>query len=216
MATPIAITNENPTSARVSVAARLVPAVAFIIVAAGAVLSALYIRNTFLAMRNAETAGVAAVAEGLAGSNLFMLIALYVAIVCGFIGILLFVARLFMETKTVAPSAWFFVFITAVGLLPTALLWTAESMTIDAVIRRTGIMPSASTINLLLILSMSAAPLSILLILGGSVWPLSSASRRKWGPLVALVVMVLVLIVIAITFQVRTLWLYQAKELERF
>ena len=216
MTTPMIATNGNSLSARVSVFARLVPALSFMIAAIGAVPSSLYLRNVLWAMQDAGSAGIAAVAGGIAESNLFMLIALYLAIVCGVAGILVFVIRLLMETKTISPSSWFFVVAAVLGLLPSLLLWTAESLLIGAVAQHSGIVKVAAPINWLSILSMIAAPFSILLLLAGSVWPLSSQSKRRWGPLAALVLVNLLLIVVAVAFQVRYSWLYQVKELERF
>jgi hypothetical protein len=167
-------------------------------------------------MQSAEGAGVGVIAGAITESNLFVLVALYLAIFCGLAGILVFVVRLFTAPKTVAPSAWFFVGGCALGLLPAALLWTAESILLGNVARHAGIMRVASTINSLAIVSMIVAPFSILLLLAASVWPLSSQSKRKWGPLVSVVAMELVLIVVAIAFQVRTSWLYQVKEFEHF
>jgi hypothetical protein len=203
-------------SARVSVFARLVPALSFMIAALGAVPSSLYIRNVLWAMQDAGSAGIAAVAGGIAEGNLFVLVALYLAIFCGFPGILVFVIRLLMETKTVSPSSWFFVVAAVLGLLPALLLWTAESLLIGVVANHSGIMRVANPINWLSIMSMIVALFSILLLLAGSVWPLASQSKRKWGPLVALVLVNLLLIVVAVAFQVRYSWLYQVKELERF
>jgi len=55
----------------------------------------------------------------------------------------------------------------------------------------------------------SGARRGVLLLLAGSVWPLSSRSRPRWLPLVALVAVEFVLIVVAVAFQLRTSWLYQ-------
>jgi hypothetical protein len=199
----------------VSVFARLVPALSFTLAAAGAAASSLYIRNVMWAMRDAGSAGISAVAGGIGEANLFVLVALYLAAVCGLAGVLVFVIRLLMVTKTVSPSSWFFFAGGALGLSPAVMLWVAETILIGALARRTNVVEVVSTINLLTSLSMIVAPISILLLLAGSVWPLSTQSKRRWAPLVAPVVVELLLIAIAVAFQIRTSWLYQVRLLER-
>ena len=65
--TPI---SERP--ARVSILTRIVPVLSYALPALGAAVSALFLINVFRAMRNAETAGVAAVAAGIREANIPM------------------------------------------------------------------------------------------------------------------------------------------------
>ena len=204
---------------RVSVLARVVPALPFMTVAIGAAAGALYVRNIFWAMREAESAGVAAVAGGLAEANLFVLVALYLAIALGLVGLLIQIIRSFVQTKTAPPSILFFVAVCVAGVLAPAFMWTAESTLIGSYNRQAhpdGIATVAFTINWLMILSMCAAPLSILFLLAASVWPLSTNAKRRWGPIIGMLAIVVVLIILAVAFQVRTSWFHQVKELEHW
>ncbi|MCM3871846.1 MAG: MotA/TolQ/ExbB proton channel family protein [Pyrinomonadaceae bacterium] len=129
--TPQAINKQSP--AGVSIFARLVPVLSYLAPLAGAALSVLLIVRTFQAMRNAETAGIAAVGIGISEANLPVLVGLYFAIFLGVIGIIVIVVRCFMSTTTASPSAWFFLVAGALGLIPLVLLWEAESLLIQAI-----------------------------------------------------------------------------------
>ena len=210
MTPSIMSTDENSVRSRVAVVARLVPALSYAIPVAGAALSSILVMGVMRGMRFASSTGLSAATAGLSESGLPVLIALYLAIICGVAGIVVAVIRLMVPTTTVSPSAWFFLIGGGLGLIPVALLWEAESVFIQAISPSSrGVAYAASTIELLLTLTLVAAPVSLLLLLAGSVWPLSSRSRPKWGPLVALVVVELALIVAAVAFQVRISWLHQ-------
>lgn len=80
------LVNNEQTPSRVSILARLVPAISYAIPMLGAVLSSLLINRTLEAMRNVESVGIAAVEGGMAEANLPVLVALYLAIFLGLIG----------------------------------------------------------------------------------------------------------------------------------
>jgi len=208
--------DDSSTRKRVSIFARIVPALALIIVALGSAGTAFYIRATFWAMRDAEAAGVGAVAGALAEANLFVLIALYLAIVLGFAAIIISFIRLFVDTKTSEPSFWFFVGISALSFPAPLLAWAAESMIIRALSEHTNIMEAAYTINLVTLVTVIAAPFLSLLLLVAPLLPFSSNRTRKWVVLVGVLAIELALIIFAVVFQVRTSWLYQVKEVEHF
>ena len=203
---------------RVSILARLVPAFSYAIPMLGAALSALFLLGVIRAMRMAETAGVAAVADGMAGANLAVVIALYLAIFVGFIGIVVMVIRSFMSTTTASPAAWFFLITGIISLTPLLLLWEAQSLMIQAITPGSGgIVHYVSNIRLCLSLALVASAVLVLILLIASLIPLPKVLRtkRNWTPLLILVSMEFVLIGTAIAFQVRTSWLQQVKELER-
>jgi hypothetical protein len=81
------VSDAQATPSRVSILARLVPAFSYAIPMLGAALSALSLLGVIRAARNAEAAGIAAVAEGMAEANLAVVVALYLAIFVGFMGI---------------------------------------------------------------------------------------------------------------------------------
>src|ERR1044072_2536071 len=91
---------------RVSILARIGPALSYALPALGAAGSAYLFIMVMRAMREAEAAGIGAVSRGLSGANLLIVIALYLAIVVGVIGIVIRFARMFMTTTTASPSAW--------------------------------------------------------------------------------------------------------------
>lgn len=99
------VSDAQAAPSRVSILARLVPAFSYAIPMLGAALSALSLLGVIRAARNAEAAGIAAVAEGMAEANLAVVVALYLAIFVGFMGIVVMVIRSFMSTTTAAPAA---------------------------------------------------------------------------------------------------------------
>lgn len=214
------LSDMQPAPSRVSILARLVPAFSYAIPLAGAALSSLLIVRAFQAMRNGETAGIAAVTAGMSEANLPVLIGLYFAIFVGVIGIVVMVIRCFMSTTTASPSAWFFLVAGGPGLVPLVLLWEAESLLIQAISPgyRGGIVVVASTIQLCLTLTLVTAAAIALILLVVSLVPLPSVLRakRNWGPLAVLIVMELALIGMAVGFQVRTSWLHQVGITEHF
>lgn len=122
------LVNNEQTPSRVSILARLVPAISYAIPMLGAVLSSLLMNRTLEAMRNVESAGIAAVAGGMAEANLPVLVALYLAIFLGLIGIVVMVVRWFISKTTVAPSGIFFLILGGITLIPILLLWEAQSL----------------------------------------------------------------------------------------
>jgi hypothetical protein len=216
--TPQAINDQSP--AKVSIFARLVPVLSYLVPLAGAALSVLLIVRTFQAMRNAETAGIAAVGTGISEANLPVLIGLYFAIFLGVIGIIVIVVRCFMSTTTASPSAWFFLVAGALGLIPLVLLWEAESLLIKAISPGYSgdISMMASTIQLYLTLTLITAATFALILLVASLVPLPFVLRakRRYAPLVILGLMEAVLIGMAFAFQIRTSWFHKVGITEHF
>lgn len=209
MTTSIMSTEGEPSPLRISISARLIPALSYVIAPIGAALSAFMFTGLMRAMRLSGSAGLGAVTGGLGESTVPVLIALYLAIVSGTAGMVVAVVRLKMETKTASPPPWFFAASGVLALVPVALFWQAESVLIEALSPGSGgIVRVASTIEWLVTLTLVAAPIVILLLLVGSVLPISSRSRPTFWPLVVLIVIELALIVMAIAFQVRISWLH--------
>ena len=211
MTSSIPSTEENSSRSRVSFLARLIPVMSYIIPAIGAALTTFLIIRAMQAVSVAGSSGLSAVAGGISEASLPVLIALYIAIICGVAGIIFAAVRLKMPTKTVSPPPWFILISGVLCLVPVALLWEAESVLIEAIIAPSsrGIAQAAYTIRLLLIMTPIAASISVLLSLTGAVWPVSSRSRPKWGPVVALVIIELALVFAAFAFQDRISWLHQ-------
>jgi len=186
----------------------------------GAWLSSLLIVRAFQGMRYAETAGIGAVTAGMAEANPPILIGLYFAIFVGVIAIVVIVVRCFMSTTTASPSGWFFLVGGGLGFIPLVLLWKAESLLIQAISPgfRGGIVEVASTIQLCLTLTPITAAAIALILLVVSLVPLPSVlkAKRNYAPLAVLVLMEMLLIGMAVAFQVRTSWLQQVAITERF
>jgi hypothetical protein len=216
------MTPENYTQptlpSRVSILARLVPAFSYAIPMLGAAVSALMFFGVLRAMRNAETAGVAAVAGALAEANIAIIVALYLGAFVGFLGIVVAVIRMLVSTKSASPSAWFFLIVGGLSFIPTALLWEAQTLLAQTIANRGNVALVAQTLNWCLTLAVVTAAAFGLLFCIGSLVPLPAMFRASlsYMPLIVLVSMEFVLIGLAIGFQVHNSWLYQAKLRERF
>jgi hypothetical protein len=203
---------------RVSILARLVPALSYAIPMLGAALSALYLLGVIRAMRYAETAGLAAVAGGMAEANLAVVLALCLAIFVGFIGIVVMAIRSFMTTTTASPAAAFFLITGFISLAPLLLLWEAQSLMIKAISPgEAGIVHFVPSIRLCLSLTLIVSAILVLLLLITALilLPKILRSKRDWAALIVLVLMEIVLIGTAVSFQMRTSWLYDVKSAER-
>jgi hypothetical protein len=210
--------NKEQFPSRVSILARLVPVFSYVISMFGAALSALLLLGVIRAMRMAETAGIAAVAAGLAEADLAIVIALHLAIFVGFIGIVLMVIRSFMSTTTASPAAWFFLITGILSLVPLLLLWEAQSLMVSAITPGSGgIVQFVSNIRLCLSLTLVTSAGFALILMLAALIPLPKVLRakRNWAPLLILVSMELALIGSAVAFQVRTSWFHQVKFSER-
>jgi len=202
---------------RASILARIAPAISYALPTLGAAISALLFINVMQAMRNAETAGIAAVAAGVSETNIAILVSLYLAIAVGFIGIVVVGIRLFTSTKTGSPSGWFYLITGVIGLVPMFALWQAQSLLLEVIFgMSSGVVTVASQINLLLMLTISMAAVSILTLLVSTFVPLPRVLRakRKWAPLIVLVLVEIAVIAMAVAYHLRTAWLY--RQVERY
>lgn len=205
----------QPTPTRVSIIARIVPALSYALPALGAAVSALLFIRVMQAMRNAEAAGIAAVAGGISEANIAIIVTLYLAVFVGMAGLIIGIVRTFSPTKTATPSAWFVMIAGALGLFPMFALWSAQSMLLDVLFGRTppagGVAAVASQISLLLMVTIISAVIIMLILLASSVIPLPGIFRakHKWAPVVALVLMEIVLIAMTVGYHWRTSWLYE-------
>ena len=205
-------------SSSVSILARIVPALSYALPALGAAGSAYLFITLMRAMREAETAGIGAVSRGLSEANMVIVVTLYLAIVVGFIGIVIGFARMFMNTTTAAPSAWFYLITGILGFGPMFALWQAQSLLLEVMFARSAnIAMVASKITVLLMLALSVGLVSILVLLVVSIIPLPRflRAKRKWAAPVVLVFMEIAVIAMTVLYHMRTAWLYQQYQ-ERF
>jgi hypothetical protein len=203
---------------RVSILARVVPAISYIAPAFGAALSALVYLRVMNAMRVAETAGVGAVASGIAQGNVVLIIGLYLGIFIGVGGVIVSAVRCFTTTKSDSPAGGFFAIAGLLGLLPIAPLWRAQDLLIGSIRGTTGIVEVAGQINFCLILTIVGAGAASLVLIAASFVPLPALlhAKRRYAPVIVLVLMEVVLIVIAVAYQLHNSWLYQVYRRERF
>ena len=218
--TPTPEATNGQSASRVSILARLVPSFSYALPALGAALSALLFIGVMRAMRMAESAGIAAVAGGMSESNLSVVIALYLAIFVGLIGVVIGLVRTFSTITTASPSGWFYLVAGGLGFAPLLTLWRAESLLLDVLTSRSGpgMASVANEISTCLMLTIGLAAIGILILFVASVVPLPAALRakQKWSSLIFLVIMELALIGMTIAYHVRTSWFYQAMHNERF
>ncbi len=203
---------------RVSILARVVPALSYAIPMLGAAMGALMVFNLLRAMRYAEAAGVSAVAGGLAEANLPIIIALYFGIVVGFVGLVVGIAGTVISVRTASPAAWFFLLIGVLSFIPTALFWEAQSILTNTIASRGNVSFAATSINLCLTLTLISTAVLSLLFLVATIVPLPAAFRtkRSYGPLIVLVLMEIALIGMTVLFQLHNSWLYEVRQTERF
>jgi len=205
---------------RVSILARLIPLSSYGLPAFGAAVSAWLFMGVMQAMRNAEAAGIAAVAGGMSEANLAIIVTLYLAIFVGFAGIIIGVVRVFSNPTTASPAGWFYLVAALIGFAPMMTLWQAESLLIEVLVGRTqtGVAGVASQITVCLMLTLGLAVIGGVILLAASVVPLPAfmKAKRKWSPAVLLLIMELALIVLTVAYHMRNYWFYQVRINERF
>jgi hypothetical protein len=202
---------------RVSIFARLIPALSLALPALGAALSSILFVNLVRAMRDAEHAGVAAVAGAMAEANIPLLVTLYLSILLGLAGIVV-VLVLRKSSLAALPSTWFFLVAAVIGLLPVCLFWKAESLLVQALYPGSaGVAEVAQRIVLLITLAPIAGVAGALILLVASLMPLPAFLRAKrvFPALLILIIIELALIGMAVTVTMRTSWFLKVKETER-
>jgi hypothetical protein len=202
--------------ARASILARLAPAFSYALPPFGAALSALMLVNVFQAMRNAESAGVAAVSAGIAEANLPIVVTLYLAVVLGLAGIVVGTIWIFATTKTATPSAWFFLITGCFGLAPMLLLWEAQSLLLGVIFGHAtgGVVEVASQVSALSLMTIGFGLVSILILLVTAFIPLPRflRAKRKWAPVVVLLLFEIAFIAMTALYHLRTAWLWAQHE----
>jgi hypothetical protein len=199
---------------KVSVIERIVPALSYTIAAIGGGLSGYMLLRMMQALRKSESAGISTVMAGMAEANIPVLVALYLAVFVGLIGVIISIAFQFATRKTSSSPIWLPAIPAIFGLLPVLMVWYAETLIIDVISpsSRTsgqGAAEVGSTVATLIIVAIIFAFVSIFVSLAMSVLPFSSQASRRLGPVALTVSFEVVLIVLAVLFQVRTWSLYQ-------
>jgi hypothetical protein len=197
---------------RVSILARIAPALSYALPALGAAVSALMLINVFRAMRNAEAAGIGAVSAAISEANLAVVVALYLGVVLGFVGVVIGLVRMFTTITTATPSAWYFLITGMIGLVPILLLWEAQSLLLGVIFGRSpgGVVEVARQVTLLSIMTTLVAVLGILILLASAFVPLPRIlhAKRKWAPVVMLLLMETAVIALTVLYHLRNAWLW--------
>ena len=208
--TPQTQLSTRPT--RVSMLARIAPALSYGVPAIGAAISAGMLVNVFRGMRNAEATGIAAVAAGMREANLPIVVTLYLGVLLGFAGIIIGLVRMFTTTTSSTPSAWYFLITGIVGLLPVLLLWEAQSLLLGEIFSRSpgGVVEVARQVSLLSVMTMLIGAFGILVLLVSAFVPLPRIlhAKRKWAPIVMLLLMETAVIAMTVLYHLRTAWLW--------
>lgn len=206
---------QPPTPTRVSIMARVVPAFSYALPALGAAVSAMLLLGVLRAIRNAEGAGIGAVAAGISEANLAILVTLYLAIFVGAAGVVIGLVRLFTTTTTASPSGLYYLIAGILGFVPMFALWYAQSLLLDAIFPQStgaGVSEVAGKITLFSIVAIVLGGVTILIVLVSSFLPLPAILRgkRKWAPLISLLVMESAIIAMTVVYHLRTAWLYSS------
>jgi len=173
--------------------------------AAGAAKSSLNLRGVMSGVENAGSSGLLSSASWIASSNLPGLTGLYLGIFCGALAIVVSMVR----KPALSVSAWLLPVDSALSLFAVLVLWKAESMLIGALpSTRDGFVAGASTIKLLLSVSLIGGLGSVLVLLISPIFHRDSGTGRKWRTVSALFLVVAVFVTLGIAFQLRNSWLY--------
>ena len=206
---------------RVSILARIIPALSYALPALGAALSALLFINVMRAMRNAEAAGIAAIAGGMSEANIAIVATLYLAIFVGLIGAIVSIVRALSTTSTAAPAGWLFLVMGVLGIAPVLTLWQAQSLLLNVLTSPgsgPGVAVVAQDITIYIYSTLGLAPVVCLVLLVLSLIPLPAVlrARWKWSPVIALLILELMMVGMTVAYHMRTYWFYQARINERF
>src|SRR5206468_6919582 len=105
----------------------------------------------------------------------------------------------------------------SLGFVPLLLLWEAQTLLVQVIAARESIALVASSIQLCITMTLATTAVFVLVSLVASVAPLPSVlrARRKYVPILVLLLMALMSVGAAIAFQARTSWMHQGAEPDR-
>lgn len=198
-------TTIQPEKVRVSIFERIVPFAAFGLAAVGGAVGGWMIISLMNTLRAVENVGIAAIAGGLAEYTWYPLGFLYAACALGVVAICVAIGRLVIQTKTASPSGISYLVLAIQSLVPVALVWQSGSMIISVLdgSMTEGIGESGATLVTYCTIAMIAAPIILIILLAWSLIPFRARPGRRFGPLIALIVMEIALVAITVTFQLR-------------
>jgi hypothetical protein len=203
-------TTVPPERVRVSIFERIVPFAALALAAIGGAAGGWSIISLMNTLRAVENAGIAAVAGGLAEYTWFPLGFLYAAAALGVVAICVAIGRLVVETKTASPSGVSYLVLGLLSLVPLAFVWQAGSLIISVIGGTASGEPGewGERVAAYCVYALIATPIVLVILLAWSLIPFKAKPGRRFGPIVALVVMEIALVAVAVMFQLRVaeLW----------
>ena len=208
------IEGQRGVCAPVGILPRIISALSYALPAFGAAVSAWLFIGVLRAMRNAEAAGIGAVAAGLSEANVAILVTLYLAVILGIVGVAIGLVRAFTPSTTASPSAWYFLITALIGFVPMLTLWRGQSLLLDVLFSPArpagGVAAVASDIVLMLMFSIATGLVSVLILLASAVVPFPRflRAKRKWAPVLMVLIMEGALIAMTVAYHLRTAWLY--------
>ncbi|MBS1796816.1 MAG: biopolymer transporter ExbD [Acidobacteria bacterium] len=177
-----------PVRWRVSYLTRLAAVIGFTLPLIGGAASSFLLMRAFQAMRNSQTAGLAAVTAAVKEAALPVTVSLYLAAAVVFLVIVWLIVRMIVETRTASPPLWFFALGGLLCLVPAGIFWRAEWLTVQAIspggaVGAGGVAAVGAQIANLLIVSIISAPVVFLVLVAAGAVPFSRRSKSGWGAL---------------------------------
>lgn len=203
-------TTTQPERVRVSIFERIVPFASLGLAAVGGGVGGWLIISLMNALRQNENAGIGALAGGLAEYSVIPLVFLYAASALGVVAICVAIGRLVIQTKTASPSGISYIVLGILSLVPAAFVWQSGSIIISVLdgSSREGMGELGATIATYCTIAMIAAPIILVILLAWSLIPFKSLPGRRFGPIICLILVEILLVAVAIAFQLRIHELY--------
>ncbi len=203
-------TTIQPERVRVSIFERIVPLAAFGLAAAAGGIGGWMIITLMTSLAQNENAGIGAVSGGLAEYTIYPLVFLYAAAALGVVGICVAVGRMVFGKQTSSPSGISYLVLGLISLFPAAVVWGAGTAIIRVLNNTSTTHPSliGATILDWSYAAIIVTPIILFLLLAWSLIPFKARPGRRFGPLIALVLMQILLFAAAVMFQLRVaeLW----------
>lgn len=203
-------TTIQPERVRVSIFERIVPFASLALAALGGAAGGWAIISVITAIRQSETAGIGAVATGLAEMGMLPLVFLYGAAALGVVAICVAIGRLVIQTKTASPSGISYLVLGILSLVPAAFAWQAGSIIISLLDGTTeyGLGESGSAVASYCWATLISTPVVLFVLLAWSLIPFKAKPGRRFGPLICLILVEILLVTVAVAFQLRIQGLY--------
>ncbi len=197
-----------PERVRVSIFERIVPFGAMAVAVFAGQIGAYLIAKMLLVPADAENLGVAALSGGLAEQTVYPLVLLYAAAALGIVAICVAIGRLVIATKTASPSGISYIVLGILSLVPVALVWNAGSLIISVLVGRSTLSVLGLDVAVYCFEASIVAWPILLVLLAWSLIPFKSRPGRRFGPIICLVLIEIMLLAAAVAFQLRIYELY--------